>query len=72
LRKVLHRGGARRPGLPTHTRRELVGRFDEDIALLEHLVGRSFTAWREDKDRGGFAARTTSTPVDGVSTWQRF
>ncbi len=71
LRQLLHRGGHRRPALDPQIRRRLIAGFDSDITLLEQLVGRSFAGWREDTDRGGFAARTRSTPVDGVATWRR-
>lgn len=72
LRQLLHRGAGRRPPLPAPVRRELIGRFADDISVLEQLVGRSFDSWRDDSDRGGFAARTTSTDTEGVATWRRF
>jgi len=46
LRKINTRE-ARRPSLPLSVRRELQGKFREDILRLERLIGRDLSAWLE-------------------------
>jgi hypothetical protein len=57
LRSALHKGGGRRPALSVEQRREALGGFLDDIALLEDVTGHSFDDWRADAGRGEFSQR---------------
>ena len=54
---VLHRGSDRRPPLDPEVRRELVGRFADDIAVLSSLTGEFYQDWLDDTGRGAFHTR---------------
>jgi hypothetical protein len=62
LLTALHRGSRQRPSLDVEVRRALVGRFAEDIALLESLLGRSFQDWLGDSGLGTYAVRSSLAP----------
>ncbi|WP_375490124.1 sulfotransferase [uncultured Jatrophihabitans sp.] len=64
LRAVLRRGNAHRPSLDPAVRRELVTHFVDDVALLEHLLGRSFQDWLGESGRGTFAVRRSLAPSE--------
>lgn len=48
--KRVYAGGQEVPALPVELRRELVQEFEEDIAFVEQLTGRSLGAWRQVED----------------------
>lgn len=57
LRRALQREGARRPTLDVETRRAVMALVQDDIAILEDVLGESFEDWRKDRGRGEFRAR---------------
>ena len=57
LRSARHQGGGRRPKLTVEQRRGALGRFVDDIALLEDVTGESFDDWRSGAGRGEFSLR---------------
>jgi hypothetical protein len=58
LINALHRRGrAERPALPVDQRQTLLGHFEADLELLEHVTGTSFTDWRSEDSEGAFASR---------------
>ncbi|SHG47975.1 Sulfotransferase family protein [Jatrophihabitans endophyticus] len=64
LLAALHRGPGARPSLDVAVRRELVGRFADDIALLEELLGNSYQDWLGDSGRGTYAVRRSLAPSE--------
>jgi sulfotransferase family protein len=58
LINALHRRGrAHRPALPVDQRQTLLGHFEADLELLEHVTGTSFADWRSEDSEGAFASR---------------
>ncbi|MGG5260994.1 sulfotransferase family protein [Phycicoccus avicenniae] len=53
-------GDAHRPPLDPAVRARLVARVDDDITVLEGLLGESFDDWRSATDRGSFSARAAA------------
>jgi Sulfotransferase family len=64
LLALLHRGSPHRPSLPVETRRALVARFTEDVAVLEDLLGRDFQDWLGDSGRGTYVVRNSLAPSE--------
>lgn len=62
LLSALHRRGDERPALALAARRELVGRFAEDIAITEQLLGWDLQDWLSDSGRGTYAVRRSWDP----------
>ncbi len=62
LLNALHKPGDLRPRLPVEVRRQLVGHYTEDVALLEELLGTSFQDWLSDSGRGMYAVRRSLEP----------
>src|SRR5580765_6750046 len=62
LMAALHRGGAARPRLAPEVRRQLVGEFAQDVAVLEELLGESFQDWLGETGRGAYAVRRSLAP----------
>lgn len=59
LVNTLKREKTHRPTLSVDYRRELVEHFRADIALLESLLGRSYSDWFSDAGRGTYAVRSS-------------
>jgi len=57
LRSTLHKQAAARPTLTIEQRRYALGRFLDDIGLLEEVTGQSYDDWRADAGRGEFSRR---------------
>lgn len=64
LLAALHRGNPSRPKLDVAVRRELVGRFADDIRLLEQLLGVDYQDWLGDSGRGTYAVRRSLAPSE--------
>jgi len=57
LLAALHRGGRKRPTLPTEERKTLLPYFEADNALLSSLTGVDFSDWLNETGRGAFTER---------------
>lgn len=53
-------GAAHRPALDPAVRARLVERVEDDVTVLEDLLGESFADWRSSTDRGSFSARAAA------------
>jgi hypothetical protein len=53
LERFLQRGSRQRQPLGWAERQALIPRFEDDIALLERLLGEDFSDWVEPRDRSG-------------------